>query len=184
MVLADSTQWRDYLIFRRYLRKRPDVARAYEELKCALAAAAPTDEHRKKYLAGKREFIEHTLRKALVDFYLGEDVHIVIDRPLGYVHRNGDATLTYPINYGYLPEVIGGDGEALDVYLLGVDTPVEAYDARVIAVAHREDDVEDKLIAAPAGMHFSAREIADAVRFQEQYFRTVIETEDGETQTV
>lgn len=29
--------------------------------------------------------------------------------------------MIYPINYGSIPEVFGGDGEELDVYLLGVD---------------------------------------------------------------
>ena len=53
--------------------------------------------------------------------YLGQTVTIGIDRPIGYVHRKGEKTLIYPINYGYIPDVLGGDGEELDVYLLGVD---------------------------------------------------------------
>lgn len=184
VVLADGTEWRNYINFRNYLIKRPEVARAYETLKCSLAAAAPVDTGREKYLAGKQDFISFTLRKALVDSYLGQDVHIGIDRPVGYVHRKGEKVLVYPINYGYIPGVLGGDGEELDVYLLGVTEPVEEYDARVIAVVHRADDVEDKLVAAPAGMRFSAREIADAIRFQEKYYRTRVECADGETAEV
>lgn len=115
-------------------------------------------------------------RKALVTSYLGKTVRIEIDRPIGYVHRKGeDKTLVYPINYGYIPGVMGGDGEELDVYLLGVDHPVKEYTAKIIGIIYRENDVEDKLCAAPAGMEFSAEEIAEAVHFQEQYYVSRVE---------
>ena len=107
-------------------------------------------------------------------------VHIGIDRPLGYVHRKEKYTLNYPINYGYVPGVLGGDGEELDVYLLGVDTPVDEYDAHIIGIAHRENDVEDKLIAAPVGVHLSTREMAQGIAFQEKYYRGYVEGIDGE----
>ena len=84
--------------------------------------------------------------------------------------RGNGFTLTYPVNYGNLPGVTGGDGEALDVYLLGEASPVREADCRVIGVVHRRDDAEDKLIAAPAGATFSKEEMAAAVRFQEQWF--------------
>jgi inorganic pyrophosphatase len=114
-------------------------------------------------------------RKAQVKAYLGKTVVIGIDRPVGYVHQKENYSLTYPINYGYIPGVIGGDGEELDVYLLGVSEPVEQYECEIIAIAHRNNDVEDKLVGAPAGMRFTAEEIAAAVHFQEQYYDTWIE---------
>lgn len=114
-------------------------------------------------------------RKAQVKYYLGKDIYIKIDRPIGYVHHKEKYDLVYPINYGYIPEVLGGDGEELDVYLLGVDKPVEEYNCRVIGIAHRENDIEDKLIAAPAGKEFSVEEMADAIRFQEQYYIGYVE---------
>ena len=40
------------------------------------------------------------------------------------VHHKGEKTLVYPINYGYIPGVLGGDGEELDVYVLGIDTKI------------------------------------------------------------
>ena len=98
-------------------------------------------------------------RKALARFYRGKTVHIGIDRPIGYVHQKETYALTYPINYGYIPGVLGGDGEEMDVYLLGVDIPVEEFDAHIIAIVHREDDVEDKLVAAPEGAIFTKEEI-------------------------
>ncbi len=113
-------------------------------------------------------------RNALAESYLGKSVDIVIDRGLGSRHpKHND--MIYPVNYGYIPNVIGGDGEELDVYLLGVDKPVEKYRAKVIAVIYRLNDVEDKLVAAPEGVNFSESEIREAVFFQEKYFDVEIE---------
>lgn len=119
-------------------------------------------------------------RHAQVEGYLGKTVTIEIDRPIGYVHHKGAKTLVYPINYGYIPGVLGGDGEELDVYLLGVDEAVSEYTARVIGIAHRENDVEDKLIAAPVDCSFSLSEMVQAISFQEKYYRGYVENERGE----
>ena len=113
-------------------------------------------------------------RHEQVESYLGKTVDIEIDRPIGYVHHKGEKTLVYPINYGYIPGVLGGDDEELDVFLLGVDTPVESFTGRIIGIVYRADDVEDKLVMAPEGMTFSAQEIAQAVQFQEKYYHTTI----------
>jgi inorganic pyrophosphatase len=118
-------------------------------------------------------------RHEQVKGYLGKSVTIGIDRPLGYVHHKGEKTLVYPINYGYIPAVLGGDGEELDVFLLGVDTPVQTFTGRIIGIVFRADDVEDKLVMAPEGKTFSAEEIARAVYFQEKYYRTTIRSIDG-----
>ena len=115
-------------------------------------------------------------RHEQVEGYLGKCVTIGIDRPIGYVHRKGEKTLLYPINYGYIPGVLGGDAEELDVYLLGVTDAVSEYDATIIGAVYRTDDVEDKLVGAPAGMYFSAEEIRAAVDFQERYHTSYIET--------
>ncbi len=115
-------------------------------------------------------------RTALVKRYLGKTVDIKIDRPIGYVHAKEGYSLTYPINYGYIPEILGGDGEELDVYLMGVTSPMTEYRCRIIGIVHRENDVEDKLIAAPVDTVFYQNDIAEAVHFQEQYYRTRIES--------
>ncbi len=114
-------------------------------------------------------------RKEQVRSYLGKTVRIEIDRPVGYVHKKEKYSLTYAINYGYIPNVIGGDGEELDVYLLGVELPVAEYTGRIIAIAHRENDVEDKLVMAPEGREYTAEEIYRAISFQEKYYKTRIE---------
>lgn len=44
--------------------------------------------------------------------YLGKDVFVKIDRPLGTRHpKHG---FMYMVNYGYIPNTISGDGEELD----------------------------------------------------------------------
>ncbi len=118
-------------------------------------------------------------RKTQVKSYLGKSVYVKIDRPIGYIHRKEKYNLVYPINYGYIPNVFGGDGEELDVYILGFDEPIEECTVKIIGIAHRENDVEDKLIGAPEGMNFSAEEIARSIEFQEKYYITHIETNDN-----
>ena len=178
VVKSGSMEWINYINFRDYLNREPLIAKEYENLKVSLAKKVPVDSGREKYLKGKHDFIIYTLRKALVNSYLGKIVDICIDRPIGYLHKKEKYSLNYPINYGYIPGVIGGDGEELDVYLLGVDIPVQKYEAQIIGIVHRHNDVEDKLIAAPVGMKFTAEEIYSTVYFQEQYYDSEIETLD------
>ncbi len=119
--------------------------------------------------------MEHFERKLLNEYYLGKVVRIEIDRPIGYIHKKEKYSLLYKINYGYIPGVLGGDGEELDVYLLGVDKPVPEYTGRIIAVVHRENDCEDKLVMAPVDMTFSEEDVRELTHFQEQYYKTHIE---------
>lgn len=174
IVKTGSMDWRNYINFRDYLNSTPAVAKAYEDLKVLLAKQAPVDNGREKYLRGKHDFIVYTLRKALVYSYCEKMVDVVIDRPIGSVHPKYE-DMIYPLNYGFIPNVFGGDGGELDVYLMGLNVPVKEYKAKVIAIVHRHNDVEDKLVAAPEGMSFMKMEIEDAVRFQEQYFESEIE---------
>ena len=95
-------------------------------------------------------------------------------RPIGSIHPKHPG-LIYPINYGYIPNVFGGDGEELDVYLLGIDVPIKECTARIIGIVHRHNDVEDKLVAAPEGLKFDKNKISEAVHFQEQYYENEIE---------
>ena len=115
------------------------------------------------------------LRGEQLKAYLGKTVEIHIDRPIGYVHKKQNYSLVYPINYGYIPGVLGGDGEELDVYLLGVDKPVETYTARIIAIVYRHNDVEDKLVAVPENYTITKEQIESAIRFQEQYYDSEVE---------
>ena len=106
---------------------------------------------------------------------LGQSVHVVVDRPIGHCHKG----TVYPVNYGYIPGLMGGDGEEQDAYILGIDTPLSDFDGQVVGAIRRKNDVEDKLVMAPEEMSFSAEEIARAVYFQEKYYRTTIRALDG-----
>lgn len=174
VVRTNSIDWINYINFRDYLNNTPSAAKEYEELKVSLALQAPVDKGREKYLQGKHDFIVRTLRNALVRSYLGKTVNIKIDRPVGSIHPE-HPELVYPVNYGYIPDVFGGDGEEIDVYLLGVDVPIEEYTARIIGIVHRHNDTEDKLVAAPEGLDFDENKISKSVSFQERFFESKIE---------
>ena len=98
-------------------------------------------------------------------------VHVVIDRPSGSVHPK-HSDIVYGVNYGYVPNVMGGDGEEQDVYVLGEEKPIAEFDGVVIEIIHRLDDVEDKWVVARRGCDFSDEEIICKTEFQEKYFKT------------
>jgi len=172
VVPKDSAEWRNYIHFRDYLNAFPKKAREYEALKLNLMERYPND--RGAYTAGKAELIHRLLREALAWSYLGKTVTVKIDRPMGSVHPAYPDTV-YPLNYGYLPDAPGGDGEELDCYVLGVSGPLSEFTGRVIGVIRRENDEEDKLVAAPNGMLFHQGEIAAAVHFMERYYQITID---------
>jgi len=118
----------------------------------------------------EEQFMTVEEREALIASLLGKTVEITVDRPIGFVHVTKGITLHYTVNYGFLPGVMGGDGEEQDVYILGVSEPLERFTGRIIGVIRRRDDNEDKLVAAPEGMAFSGARIARETRFVEQYF--------------
>ena len=104
--------------------------------------------------------------------YLGKIITIKIDRPFGTKHpKHG---FIYPVNYGYVPNTISGDGEELDAYLLGVFEPVEEYEGECIAIIHRTNDNDDKLIVVPQSKKYSDEAIDALTEFQEQYFEHII----------
>ena len=105
---------------------------------------------------------------------IGKIVKVVVDRPLGSYHPTHN-NLYYPVNYGYIPELIAGDGEEQDAYILGIDTPLSKFMGKVIAIIHRKNDCEDKWVVAPENCFFSEEDIFKAVNFQEQYFDIEIE---------
>ena len=82
---------------------------------------------------------------------IGKIVTVTVDRPIGSyhpVHKN----LYYPINYGYVKGIIAQDGEEQDAYVIGVDVPVKEYTGKV----------------------FTKEEIEEIVRFQEQFFDSIV----------
>ena len=105
---------------------------------------------------------------------LGKVVTVTVDRPLGSYHPQ-HKNIYYEVNYGYIEGIISGDGEEMDAYILGVNEPLSHFTGRVIAIIHRINDVEDKLVVAPDGLSFTKEEIIRATHFQEQYFKSTIQ---------
>ena len=104
---------------------------------------------------------------------LGKIVKVTIDRPLGTYHPK-HKDLYYPVNYGFVEGMLGGDGEYQDAYVLGPTEPLTEFTGKVIAIIHRLNDVEDKWVVAPTEMAFTKEEIYNQVQFQERYFRIKI----------
>ena len=104
--------------------------------------------------------------------YLNKEVSAKIDRPLGSKHPKHD--FYYPVNYGFIPNTISGDGEELDCYILGIYEPLSSFTGICIAIIHRTNDNDDKLIIAPKDVSFTNNEIRCLTHFQEQYFESEI----------
>lgn len=100
--------------------------------------------------------------------FLGKEVEVLVDRPMGSKHPKHD--FVYEVNYGYVPGVIAPDGEDLDAYFLGADKPLKKADGKCIAIVHRLNDDDDKLVVVPLGMDMTKEEILEAVNFQEKWF--------------
>ena len=102
--------------------------------------------------------------------FLGKEVKVIMDRPFGSKHPKKG--FIYPVNYGYIPNTISGDNEELDAYVLGVFEPVEEYTGKVIAIIHRTNDNDDKLVVS--NKNYTDDGIRALTEFQEQYFESII----------
>lgn len=120
---------------------------------------------------GEYELAVKTKQRESYEF-IGKNVSVKIDRPLNSKHpKHG---FIYEANYGYVPNTVSGDGEEIDAYVLGVNEPVQEYTGRCIAVIHRTNDDDDKLIIVPEKMNLTDEEIRSFTNFQEQFFESEI----------
>ena len=104
--------------------------------------------------------------------YIGKTITAKIDRQLGSKHpKHG---FLYPVNYGYIPNTISEDGEELDCYVLGIFEPIETFTGRCIAVIHRLNDNDDKLVLVPEDKKYTNDEIKVLTEFQERFFESII----------
>lgn len=104
----------------------------------------------------------------IANLFLCKEVEVIIDRPLGGVHP--EFGFVYEVNYGYIEGTKSPDGENLDAYFLGIDKPLKIAKGKVVAIIHRLDDDDDKLVVAADGFDPSDKEIRRAVDFQEKWF--------------
>ena len=104
--------------------------------------------------------------------YIGKLLEVEMDRPMGSRHpKHG---FIYPVNYGYVPNTVSGDGEELDCYVLGVFEPLEKFKGNCIAVIHRTNDNDDKLVIVPEEKDYSDDAIEALTEFQERFFESII----------
>ena len=103
---------------------------------------------------------------------LGKEVEVTMDRPLGSKHPKHD--FLYEANYGFIEGIKAPDGEDLDASFLGVKEPLQKAKGICIAIAHRKDNDDDKLIVVPKGIEMTNEQIMSAIHFQEQWFDTEI----------
>lgn len=104
--------------------------------------------------------------------FIGKVVEVEMDRPLGTRHPKHN--FMYTVNYGYVPGTVSGDGEELDAYVLGVFEPLNNYIGKCIAVIHRTNDDDDKLVVVPEGKNYTDEEIRVLTEFQERFFESEI----------
>ena len=104
---------------------------------------------------------------------IGSVVKVVVDRPLGSYHPEYK-DMYYFVNYGFVEGIIAADGEEQDAYILGVDVALKEFVGKIIAVIHREDDVEEKWVVVPEHSSFTKNEIMKQVEFQEKYFKSEV----------
>lgn len=98
---------------------------------------------------------------------------MTVERPLHSKYpKHG---FEYELNYGFIPGTMSPDGEELDAYVMGVDAPLETFEGICIAVIHRLNDDDDKLVVVPKDkLDITDEEIVKATHFQEQFFKSEI----------
>ncbi len=109
-----------------------------------------------------------------MESYLGKLVTVKMDRPLGSKHPKHN--FIYSLNYGFIPNTTSGDGEEIDVYIIGEFEPLETYEGYVVAIIKRINDIEDKLVVCKELKKYNKEQIKALVEFQERFFESTIIT--------
>lgn len=148
------------------LKVNKELLEEYEHLKLKFNGKSFKDYQKAKY-----EFYNKIMSTNAKD-YLGKEVEVVMDRPMGSKHpKHG---FVYEANYGYIPNTKSPDGEELDAYYLAVDKPLKKAKGVCIAIIHRTNDNDDKLVVVPKGIELSDKQIEEQTHFQEQWFEHMI----------
>ncbi|GGY50028.1 inorganic diphosphatase [Parvularcula lutaonensis] len=120
-----------------------------------------------------------------------EDINVIIEVPLGnepikyefdkpsgaiFVDRFLYTSMRYPCNYGFMPHTLSGDGDPVDVMVLGNRplVPGCVLRARPIGVLIMEDEagLDEKILAAP---HPKLTRFYDNIRTYEDVQPTLLE---------
>jgi len=106
--------------------------------------------------------------------YLEKEVYVKIDRPLGSKPVKEHPDFEYTLNYGYVPDTMSGDGEELDCYVLGINIPIKEFRGKCIAITHRINEDDDKLIIVPKDKKYSIAQIEELIYFSEQHHKSFV----------
>lgn len=109
-----------------------------------------------------------TLSKLSSGKSVPDDVNVIIENPMGgvpvkyeldketgvmFVDRFLHTAMYYPGNYGFIPHTLSGDGDPVDVIVLGMVPvmPGAVIASRPVAVLLMEDDkgLDEKIVAVP-----------------------------------
>ena len=105
---------------------------------------------------------------------IGKTYHVQIDRPIGSIHPK-HPDIIYPINYGYIAGLLGGDDEEQDVYILDATAHLSEALVTIIAVIYRADDVETKWVGVvDPTIHYTDERIMELIHFQEQFYNSSV----------
>lgn len=105
----------------------------------------------------------------LAKTFLNKTIEVTIDKPLGCIYSKYKTE--FLVNYGFIKDTIAPDGKELDAYVLKINIPLEKFTGQVVAIIHRLDDDDDKLIVIPENENITDDEIEKAVDFQEKWFK-------------
>jgi len=100
---------------------------------------------------------------------INKKVTVIIDRQMGSKHPKWG--FIYPVNYGYIKNIMAPDEEELDAYVLGVFEPVAKFEGICIAIIKRSDDNDNKMVVVPEGKEYSDEAILALTEFQERFFK-------------
>lgn len=111
--------------------------------------------------------------KSTTNVAIGQKIHVVIDRPLGSDHPVYD-DVVYEVNYGFAPGYFADDGQYQDVYILGVDEPIEHFDGVLTAILRHNDERVDKWVVVPEWYTLNDEDIIEQTYFLERYFNSTL----------
>lgn len=132
------------------------------------------------FISGYEPITENSLVNVVIEIPAGTDAKWEVEKETGHIaweYRDGKPRVVqyigYPGNYGMVPRTLAGDGDTVDVLVLGA--PIErgvVAETRIIGVLEMLDDGEqdDKLIAVTTNSHF---DLVNNMEELDQYFRGV-----------
>ena len=135
------------------------------------------DEEKQLYIHFGFERIQHEdgydfLEYPLANAWLGKQVKVQIDQPMGKFHPYlEDAIYQVPMGYVYEAETME---EPINAYVIGVGEMVDSFSGVVVAVIYHEYSDEATLVVGRIGEEVQQDKILKDIAFREQYFSSRI----------